>query len=89
MAKLSPLLCPRAQDFTDSAYTSNARRQNIVRHCDHSRSELARLLACLDSAAQPDVELEDAARDGRWQQKQSRERFALFVRNWCNMWVAS
>ena len=40
-----------AQDFTDSAYTSDARRRNIVRHCDRCRAELARLAVCLEVEA--------------------------------------
>ena len=39
------------QDFTDSAYTSDARRGNIVRHCDRCRAELARLSVCLEVEA--------------------------------------
>jgi hypothetical protein len=37
------------QDFTDSAYTSHDRRQNILHHCERSKAELAHLLNCMDN----------------------------------------
>ena len=34
----------RTQDFTDSAYTAHAQRQNIIVLCDNARIELEALL---------------------------------------------
>ncbi len=38
----------RTQDFTDSAYTSHSRRQNILLHCDRAKVELTHLLRLMD-----------------------------------------
>ena len=36
------------QDFTDSAYTGNERRQNILLLCERTKADLSHLLHCLD-----------------------------------------
>ncbi len=43
-------IAERTQDFTDSAYTSHERRQNILLHCDRAKVELSHLLRSLSSS---------------------------------------